>query len=203
MKLFYTAGACSLAPHIIAREAGLDLELVAVDPGTKTFGDDDDYRSINPRGQVPALVLEDGRVLTEGPAILQLLADMRPELGLVPCWGSFERYQAQQWLSFLAADVHKEFAPLFRKDASPEAKAVAQDRLAERFADIEGALAGRAYLMGRFGVVDAYAFVVLSWAGYVGINLVPWPRLARYLERIAARPAVQAAMRAEGLPAAA
>jgi glutathione S-transferase len=200
MKLFYAAGACSLSPHIVLREAGLNFEIERVDFKTKQTAGGTDYLSINPKGSVPALQLDDGAVLTEGPAIVQYLADQAPAKKLAPANGTFERYQLMEILNYLTSEVHKTFGPLFNPKSSDEAKAAARTALAQRFAYLDKKLAAAPFLTGeQFTVADAYLFVLLSWTGHVGIDLSPWPATQAYQKKVAARPAVQAAMVAEGL----
>jgi glutathione S-transferase len=197
MKLYYAPGACSLSPHIVAEEAGVALDLVKVDLKTHTLEGGADYHAVNPKGSVPALVLDDGRLLTEGPAIVQYLADRNPESGLAPEAGTFERYKLQEWLTFINGEIHKTFGPLFH-GASGEQRKTTIETIEKKFAFVEKALDGHSFLLGdRFTAADAYFFVMLSWAKKMHIDLSP--ALAAYFERIAARPKVQAAMREEGL----
>src|SRR5512141_1868153 len=199
MKLYYAPGVCSLSPHIVAREAGLPLTLVRVDNKNKKTESGEDYRAINPKGYVPLLELDNGVRLTEGPAIVQYLADLAPASKLAPANGTFERYQLQEWLNFVTSEIHKQFSPLFDPSMPEEAKAKFRDKLAARFDLIAGQLKGRDYLMGSFTVADAYLFTVLSWAKDTGPDLARWPVLQEYVARVAARPQVQAAMKEEGL----
>lgn len=199
MKLYYAPGVCSLAPHIVAREAGLPLTLVRVDNRNKTTESGDDYRAINPKGYVPLLELDDGTRLTEGPAIVQYLADRAPAAELAPANGTLARYQLQEWLNFITSEVHKQFSPLFDAAMPDEAKERFRAKLAVRFDWIARQLDGRDHLMDRITVADAYLFTVLRWTQFTGPDLARWPTLQRYVERIAARPQVQAAMKAEGL----
>ena len=200
MRLYYSPGACSLAPHIVAREAGVSIEIVKVDLATKLTDKGEDFLAINPKGSIPALALGNGTMLTEGPVISQFLADRSPGLGLLPAQGSFERYRALEWLNFVATELHKGFGPLWRKDMPAEMRTIVLDTLGAKFDVVESRLARQDYLHGhRFGVADAYAFTVLSWAPVVGIDLARWPRLSVYVARIAARPGVRAALAAEGL----
>lgn len=197
MKLYYSPGACSLSPHIVAEEAGVPLELVKVDLRAHKLETGEDYYPVNPKGAVPALVLDDGRLLTEGPAIVQYIADRNPESGLAPAAGSFERYKLQEWLTYINGEIHKGFGPLFG-GGSDEAKATAIQTLGRKFAYVEKSLADRPFLLGdRFTAADAYLFVMLTWAKAMKI---PAPgSLESYFDRIAARPKVHAAMKAEGL----
>jgi glutathione S-transferase len=204
MKLYYAPGACSLSPHISLREAGAAFDLERVDTKTRTTQSGADYLAINPKGYVPALQLDGGEVLTEGAAVVQFIADRHPAAGLAPANGSLERARLQEHLNFIASELHKAFTPLFDPSAPEAAKQAAPAAVARRLDHIERLLAdGRAYLMGeRFSVADAYLFTVASWTGPTGIGLDRWPRLAAFVARVAVRPAVQAAMRAEGLVAA-
>ncbi|HUR42116.1 MAG TPA: glutathione transferase GstA [Verrucomicrobiae bacterium] len=200
MKLFYSPGACSLSPHIVAREAGLALDLEKVDLKAKKTASGADYRAINPKGYVPALQLDDGTVLTEGPAIVQYLADQAPVTGLAPANGSLARYRLQEWLNFISTEIHKQFSPLFNPAATPEVRQAQVEKLGQRFDWLEPQLAGGQFLMGeRFTAADAYLFTVVNWAGVVKMDLSKWPNLTAYRKRVGERPAVQAALRAEGL----
>lgn len=199
MLLYYTPGTCSLSPHIVAREAGIDLDLVKVDLATKLTDTAADYRRVNPKGSVPALVLDDGRVLTEGPAIVQYLADLRPDSRLAPANGSFGRYRLQEWLNWISTELHKGFSPLWRKDTPPDVQQAAKEMLSLKFAHLDQHLGMSPYLLAEFSVADAYAFAVLGWAKFFAIDLARWPNLAAYVARLAARPAVRAALVAEGL----
>lgn len=199
MRLFYIPGTCSLAPHIVAREAGLDIELVRVDIATKRTASGVDYRTINGKGSVPALELDDGQVLTEGPAIMQFLADLRPASGLAPANGTMERYRLQEWLNWLSTELHKGFGPLWLKDSPQQSKDIAKAALSIRFAFLDRHLAASAYLLADYSVADAYALTLLGWAAFFAIDLARWPHLAAYVARVGARPAVRAALAAEGL----
>ena len=200
MKLYYAPGACSLSPHIVARELGIPFELKKVNNKDKTIEGGGDYWKINARGYVPALELDDGQVLTEGPAIVQYLADRKPEAGLAPKAGSLERYRLQEWLNFLTAEIHKQFSPLFKPNTPDEYKKIAKENIATRFDWLEGQLAGKDYLMGKqFTVADAYLFVLLNWTKFQSIDLAKWPNLAAFHQRVGARPKVQEALQAEGL----
>jgi len=198
MKLYYAPGACSLSPHIALKEAGLAHELVKVDLRAKTTADGGDFTAINPKGQVPALLLDNGELMTEGPVIVQLIADQVPDRKLAPPNGTPERYRLQEWLSFLSSEVHKTFGPLFNPALAEEAKAVFRTRLHARLAHIDGALAGRDYLMGSaFSVADGYLYTMLRWAENMKIDLSAMKNLMAYKARVAARPQVQAALAAE------
>lgn len=200
MKLYYKAGACSLSPHIVLREAGLAFELERVDLASKKTGSGGDYLGLNPKGYVPALLLDDGQLLTEGPAIVQYLADLVPEKRLAPPAGTMARTRLQEWLNFIATELHKGFSPLYNPRAPEEWKSVVRELLAKRIALVAEQLERRDYLMGEgFTVADAYLFTVLNWAGFAKVDLSPWPVLKAYMARVAARPAVKAALQAEGL----
>ena len=200
MKLYYSPGACSLSPHIVLHEAGLAHEAIAAPTKTHKLPDGTDYYTVNPLGYVPFLVLDDGRTLREGPAIVQYLADQVPDKHLAPPAGSFERYQLQEWLTFIGTELHKTFSPLFGGPANDEFKAFTKDRLLSRLAFVDQQLAGKDYLMGaQFTVADAYLFTVTNWPAYVGIDLSHLQNLVAYRARVGARPAVIATMKAEGL----
>ncbi len=200
MQLYFSPGACSLASHITAREAGINIELKKTDLRAKKVDDGADYFAINPKGSVPALRLDNGQVLTEGPVILQYLADQKPESNLAPKNGSFERYRLQEWLNFITSEVHKSFSPLFNPNAAQPIKDNAIATLTKKFDWLVSQLTGRKYLTGdTFTVADAYLFVVLNWSGMVGIDLGKWPALKEFHARVAARPKVIEAMQAEGL----
>ncbi|MBS0511592.1 MAG: glutathione transferase GstA [Proteobacteria bacterium] len=199
MKLYYSPGACSLSPHIVLREAGADFTLVRVDLKTKKLEDGSDYLAVNPKGYVPALQLDNGELLTEGPAIIQYVADQHPAAGLAPAPGTLERARLQEWLNMISTELHKSFTPLFR-GAGDEWKNAALDNIRRRFDLVAQRLATNPFLMGeRFSVADAYLFTVLSWTGFVKIDMSPWPALQAFSQRVGERPAVQAALRAEGL----
>ena len=200
MKLYYAPGACSLSPHIVAREAGLKLDLQKVNTKDKSMEGGGDFWKVNPRGYVPVLELDNGERLTEGPAIVQYLADQKPESGLAPKSGTLERYRLQEWLNFLTSEVHKQFSPLFKPNTPEDYKPIVKQNLASRFDWIEQQLAGKDYLMGKsFSVADAYLFVLLNWTKPTGIDLARWPNLAAFHKRVGARPKVQEAMQEEGL----
>ncbi|MFZ2661290.1 MAG: glutathione transferase GstA [Rhodoferax sp.] len=200
MKLYYSPGACSLSPHIALREAGLNFELVQVDLASKKTASGQDYLEINPAGYVPCLQLDDGRMLTEGPAILQYVADQVPGKQLAPANGSFERYHLQQWLNFISSELHKSFSPLFNPAASDDWKTAVRQTLNARLGQVARQLERAPYLLGdQFSVADIYLFVVLGWGAYVNLDLSPWPALQAFMGRVAGREAVQAALRAEGL----
>jgi glutathione S-transferase len=205
MKLYFSPGACSLSPHIVAHEAGIPLTLVKVDTATKQLADGGDYWAINPKGYVPALQLDNGEVLTEGPAIVQYLADRKPEAKLVPVAGTFERYRVQEMLGYINSEIHKTYSPLFRPTTTPELRKDREEYLRKRYAPIEQQLAKGPYLFGeQFTVADAYLFTVTNWTNFLKLDMSAFPNLLAFQARVAARPAVQAAMTAEGLrPAAA
>ena len=200
MKLYYSPGACSLSPHIALHEAGLAHDLVKVDLKAKTTENGDDYTKINPKGAVPALQLDDGSILTEGPAIVQMIADKAAGKNLAPANGSTERYRLQEWLNFISTDLHKSFGPLFQPALSDETKQFFKDRIAKYFGYADKQLAGKDYLMGsQFTVADGYLFVMLVWAGRMKIDISAFTNLVAYQARVAARPNVQAALKTEGL----
>ncbi|MDF2075399.1 glutathione transferase GstA [Pseudomonas mendocina] len=200
MKLYYKAGACSLSPHIALREAGLPFELEAVDLKTKLTASGKDFTRINGKGYIPALQLDNGKVLTEGAAIVQYIADLKPESGLAPANGSEARYELQSWLSFISSELHKPFGSMFNPAQSADWKAAAQALLSKRLDWLVTELGEREFLLGdRFTVADGYLFTVLGWAGMVGFSLDPWPGLQAYHARIGARPKVIEALKAEGL----
>jgi glutathione S-transferase len=200
MKLYYAPGACSLSPHIVSRELGIPVELKKVNTKDKTIEGGGDYWKINARGYVPALELDNGEILTEGPAIVQYLADQKPDAGLAPKAGSFARYRLQEWLNFLTSEVHKQFSPLFKPNTPEDYKKIAKENLATRFDWLEQQLAGKDYLTGKaFSVADAYLFVLLNWTKFQNIDLARWPNLAAFHARVGARPRVQEALQAEGL----
>jgi len=200
MKLYFSPGACSLSPHIVSRELGLDIELEKVNFSDKKTDKGQDFNAVNPKSYVPTLQLDNGEVLTEGPAIVQYLADQKPEKGLAPAAGTFERYRLQEWLNFISTELHKGFSPLFNSKMPDEGKAIARERLSTRFAYVDGRLKDQQFLLGdQFSVADAYLFTVLNWANYVKLDLSGWPSLVAYHQRVGARPAVQAALVAEGL----
>ena len=200
MKLYYSPGACSLSVHITLHESGLAFEHVLASTKTHLLPDGTDYYTINPLGYVPLLELGDGTRLTEGPAIVQYIADQVPEKNLAPANGTVARAQLQGWLNFIATEIHKGFSPLFSPATPADYKAIAIDRLQSRLAWIDGQLAGKDYLMGaQFSVADPYLFTVTNWAPRVGVDISGLSHLAALRERVAARPAVQTAMKEEGL----
>jgi glutathione S-transferase len=200
MKLYYSPGACSLSPHIVLREAGLPFDLEQVDVRAKKTKDGGDFFQINPKGQVPTLVLDDGDVLTEGPAVVQYVADKVPASKLIPATGTKERYHVLEWLNYITSELHKNFSPLFRPNTPDDYKSIAKENLAARFGFVDKKLAGRQYLSGdAFTVADAYLFVMTNWANVQKIDLAAWPNVSAFRERVLARPRVQEAMKAEGL----
>ena len=200
MKLYYAPGACSLAPHIVAREAGIDLELEKVDLKTKKTASGQDYLAINPKGYVPALEFSKGQILTEGPVVQQYLADQKPSAGLAPAAGTIERYRLQEMLAYINGEIHKTYGPLFNPRITPEAREERLATLRKRFEYVDKQLAGKSYLFGeRFTIADAYLFVMGSWANHLGLDLSGLENVGAFQRRVAARPAVQAALKAEGL----
>lgn len=200
MKLYYYPGACSMAAHIVLREAGYDFELDKVDLANKTTASGEDYRTVNAKGYVPALRLDNGQVLTEDAVILQYLADLKPESGLAPRAGGLECYRELEWLNFIATEIHKTLGTLFNPRITPEWKDNQIALFGRRAAWLSRQLADRPYLMGaNYSIADAYLFTVLSWCRLFDIDLAPWPPLQAFMARIAQRPAVRAAMQAEGL----
>jgi glutathione S-transferase len=204
MKLYYSPGACSMSPHIVAQEAGIPLTLEAVNLKTKVTATGKDYNTINSKGSVPCLELDNGQILTEGPAIVQYLADLKPEAKLAPANGTFERVRLQEWLNFVTSDMHKTLGGMFNPKMPDEFKAVVKEMLGKRFDWLSAQLTGKDYLTGaQFTIADAYLFTVLGWTAMLNIDLSKWPVLTSYQARVAARPAVQKAMEAEGLKKAA
>lgn len=200
LKLYFSPGACSLSPHIVLREAGLPFELEQVNLQAKKLKSGGDFLEINPKGQVPVLKLDSGDILTEGPAIVQYVADQKPESGLAPKAGTLPRYHVQEWLNFITSELHKSFTPLFKPNTPEEYAKISKENLANRFSFLDKELGKRQYLMGdKFTVPDAYAFTVVGWSKYKDIDLSRWPNLKGYIDRVAARPKVQEAMKAEGL----
>jgi glutathione S-transferase len=197
MKLYYAPGACSLSPHIVALEAGVPVTLEKVDLKTHKTESGEDFYAVNPKGYVPALKLDDGQFLTEGPAIVQYLADQKPASKLAPANGTFERYKLQEWLGFINSEIHKNFSPLFGA-GSDELKNDAKAKVIKRFDYVNGELAGKQFLLGdTFTVADAYLFVMLTWAHHLKIALPP--NLSAFFARVAQRPKVHQAMKEEGL----
>jgi glutathione S-transferase len=200
MQLYISPGACSLASHITAREAGLPLSLVKADVKTKKLEDGSDFLAINSKGAVPALKLDNGQVLTEGVAIMQYLADQKPESGLAPKNGTIDRYRLQEWLNYLTSELHKTFSPLWNPTNEQAVKDYALTNLKKKFDWLSAQLAGKKYLMGdTFTIADAYMYTLLNWTNFLSIDLAPWPALKEFQARVAARPKVQEALEAEGL----
>ena len=197
MKLYFAPMTCSLSPHIVLRELGLPFELIRVNNQTKRTADGRDFREINPKGYVAALVLDNGEVLTEGPAIVQYLADQAPVQALAPANGSWERSRLQEHLNFISSEIHGGSAPLFNGDLPEPVKAIFKDKLFKRLDFLSQALTAQDYLMGTFNVADAYLFTVLTWLPAFNIDIKDWPALAAYMQRIGERPSVQAAIAAE------
>ena len=198
MKLYFSPGACSLASHIALREAGSEFQTEKVDLRTHKTAGGVDFYTINPKGYVPALQLDDGSVLTEGPAILQYIADQKPASRLAPAAGTMERYRLQEWLNFIGSELHKSFSPLFNPATPEDMRKATRERLEKRLDFVAGHLAGRSYLLGeQFSVADAYLFTVLSWTQGVGIDRAKWPVVDAYYKRVGERRAVQAAREAE------
>jgi glutathione S-transferase len=201
MRLYYSPGACSLSPHIVLREAEIDADLDRVDLKKRKTESGADYTAVNPKGQVPALALDDGQILTEGPAIVQYLADQKPELGLAPRNGTFERYRLQEWLNFISSELHKSFGALFQPTVPDEYKRIVKDTISKRFDLVDQHLSNDGpFLMGHhFTVADAYLYVMTTWAAIMKIDLGPWRSLKAYASGVGQRPKVQQALREEGL----
>ncbi len=200
MKLYYAPGACSMAPHIVAHEAGIAVDLVKVDIPNKKTADGGDFWKVNPKGYVPALQLDDGSVLTEVGVICQYLADQKPDSGLVAKAGSMERYRQLEALNFAATEVHKQIGALFNPKMTPEMKAVQMGTVERRLNALETSLEGQSFAVGgRFSIVDAYLFTVINWSKPLKIDLGQWPNVKAFMARIGERPKVQETLRAEGL----
>ena len=200
MKLYYSPGACSLSPHIALREAGLNFDLVKVDLGSKKTESGADFSQISAKGQVPALQLDNGELLTEGSAIVQYIADQKPDTKLAPAAGSMARYHLAEWLNYVASEIHKGIGALFNSKYSDETKQIMRDALKPKFDYLSAELQKRPFLTGdHFSVADGYLFTVLSWSSHVGIDLAKWPVLSSYVAKVGGRPAVQAVLKAEGL----
>jgi glutathione S-transferase len=200
MKLYYSPGACSLAVHITLCETGLPFEKESVDLASKKIAGGADFSAINAKGYVPALQLDNGEVLTEGPAINQYLADLVPEKKLAPANGTLDRVRLQSWLTFIGTELHKSFSPLFRPGSSDEAKKQATDAIANRLTYVNNQLAGKQYLVAeQFSIADAYLFTVVGWMGFLSMPTDAYPHVQALVARVGARPAVQAALKAEGL----
>jgi len=200
MKLYYSPGACSLSPHIVLRESGLPFEPVMTSTKTHKLQDGSDFYAINPKGYVPVLELDNGERLTEGPAIVQYIADQAPAKHLAPAAGTMARYRLQEWLNFTTSELHKTYSPLFNAAVPEEYKAMAKTRLLDRYRWLDAQLEGKSYLMGdSFSVADAYLFTVTNWAKHVDLDLSAMKNVGAFMARVAARPAVQEALKAEGL----
>lgn len=200
MKLYYTPGACSLAPHIVLNELGLAFERERVDLRSGKLDDGSSFRDINPKGYVPVLRLDDGSLLTEGPAVVQYLADLKPASGLAPAAGTLPRYHLQEWLNFIATELHKQYTAFFHPKSTDGWKQVAMEMIRLRLGLLQDTLQRQDYLMGQsFTVADAYLFTVLSWSSHIGLDLSAWPAVQKYLRRIAERPSVKQAIQAEGI----
>ena len=200
MKLYYSPGACSLSPHIVLREAGISFEPVMTSTKTHKLQDGGDFYAINPRGYVPVLELDNGDRLTEGPAIVQYIADQVPDKKLAPPNGTFARSRLQEWLNFTTSEIHKTYSPLFNPDVPEAYKTMAKAKLVDRYRWVDSQLEGKSYLLGdSFSVADAYLFTVTNWAKPVGIDISGFKNLGAFMGQVAARPAVQEAMKAEGL----
>jgi glutathione S-transferase len=201
MKLYFLPGACSLSPHIVLRETGANFELEKVNLQEKKTAGGGDYLAVNPKGQVPVLVLDSGETLTEGPVIVQYLADQNPAAGLAGTPGTMERYRVQEWLNFITSELHKSFGPLFRPTTPDAYKEISRENIGKRFDWVDQQLSGKPYLTGdRFTVADAYLYTILRWGAHTGVDTAKWPNITAYMERVAARPKVQEALKAEGLP---
>jgi glutathione S-transferase len=200
MKLYFSPGACSLSPHIVLRETGADFELEQVNNQEKKTKTGKDYWTVNPKGQVPCLELDNGERLTEGPVIVQYVSDQKAVADLAGAARTMERYRIQEWLNFITSELHKSFGPMFRPTTPDAYKDISRENLGKRFDCLDRQLAGKQYLMGdKFSVADAYMFTVLRWSPRVNIDTSNWPNIKTYMDRIAARPKVQEALKAEGL----
>jgi glutathione S-transferase len=199
MKLYYSPGACSLAPHIVLREAGLKFDLEKVDLAAKKTETGEDYLAVNPKGYVPALKLDDGTVMTEAGVILQHIADARPRRGLAPKPKTPERYKLMEWLNFTATEIHKGLSDFFNPKMTPEWREAKLDRLGRRFDFLERALGANQYLMGEFSVADAYLYTVLRWTDRLQVDTSRWPNIQAFKARIAERNTVKKALKAEGI----
>jgi glutathione S-transferase len=199
MKLYYSPGACSLAPHIVLHETKIDAQIEKVDLASKKTEKGDDFLKVNPLGYVPALKLDDGGVLTEASVIVQYLADRTPGAKLVPAAGSIERYHLMETLNFISTELHKQFSPLFDPKCPEDVRAAQLDRIGKRLDHIEKRLDGKEYLFGQFTVADAYLATIVNWSGYVKLDLSKWPNVKAYRKRVLDRPAAREALKAEGL----
>jgi glutathione S-transferase len=200
MKLYYSPGACSLAPHIVLREGKFKFDIERVDLAAKRTESGEDYLAVNPKGYVPALRLDDGTVLTEASVMIQYLADQKPRRGLAPKPKTPERYRLMEWLNFTSAEIHKALGDFFNPKMTPEWREARLERLGRRFDYLEQALGRSPYLMGEeFSIADAYLFALLNWTGRLNVDLARWPNIQAYKARVAERPTVKKAMKAEGL----
>jgi glutathione S-transferase len=200
MKLYYSPGACSLSPHIVLRESGLKFEAVLASTKTHKLQDGTDYYTINPKGYVPLLELDSGERLSEGPAIVQYIADQVPAKKLAPPCGTLARARLQEWLNFTTSEIHKSYGVLFNPATPEEFKNVVRAKMQDRYRYVDAQLEGKSYLTGSdFSVADAYLFTVTNWARHVGLDLAAFENVAAFMARMAARPSVQEAMKAEGL----
>ena len=200
MKLYYAPGACSLAPHIVAREAGLNIELDQLDWASMKTASGEDFLKVNPKGYVPALRLDDGNLFTETGVLIQYLADQNPAAGLIPAAGTMERYRVMEAINFISTELHKGFGPLWNKANSADVHAAAKKQLAKRFDYLETVFTKQPFLTGNhFTVADAYLFTILNWTNFHAIDVAPWPKVKDFMARVAARPKVQEALKAEGL----
>jgi glutathione S-transferase len=200
MKLYFVPGACSLAPHIVLREAGLSFDMDKVDPATKKTASGEDFNKVNPKGYVPTLKLDDGSVLTEAQVLLQYVADQKPEAGLAPKFGTMERYRLMEWLNFIATELHKGFGPLWNPQTPEAVRESTKANLAKRFDTLEAHFATKPFLMGdTFTIADGYLFTVINWSNFVKVDMSKWTKIGEFMGRVAARPSVQAALKAEGL----
>jgi len=200
MKLYYAPGACSLSPHIALRESGLLFEIEQVNLGEKRLKDGGDFLAVNPKGQVPVLQLDDGSYLTEGAVIVQYVGDKAPKSGLIPAAGTMERYRTQEWLNFVASELHKNMGPLLRPTTPEAYRETAVATINRKFGDLEKHLKGKQYLMGdNFSAADAYCFTILRWTERAKVSLDAFPTVKAYFERVRARPKVKEALTAEGL----
>ncbi len=200
MKLYYSPGACSLSPHIVLRETATPFDLVMASTKTHKLADGTDYYTINPKGYVPLLELDDGQRLSEGPAIVQYIGDKAAASGVMPAAGTMARYRQIEWLNFISTELHKSYSPLFNPAMPEEGKAVYRERLKGRYKYLNEQLEGKSYLMGEsFTAADAYLFTVTNWAKHVGVDIAGFANLQAFMARMGARPAVQAALKAEGL----
>jgi len=200
VKLYFSPGACSLAPHILLNEAGYAYETEKVDLAAKKTASGGDFFAINPKGYVPAIALDDGQLVTEVQVILRYLADQKPQSGLMPKPGTMERVRAEEWLNFVASEMHKSYGPIFRPTTPEEYKTLSRAYIARRLAILEKQLAGNQYVLGdKFSAADAYAFTILRWSGFTKVDLTPFPSIVAYMARMEARPKVQQTLKEEGL----